>query len=110
MAALTMSFDKEACRYAAAVQTNGHRVEMITEFNIKTMMVPLFRQWITKVGHGQGPQHIYYFRDGVSEGQYSHVLTQEVDNMKKALGEAFGPQAATVGSYPSDIHRLLIFG
>ncbi len=25
MAALTMSLDKDACRYAAAVQTNGHR-------------------------------------------------------------------------------------
>ena len=25
MAALTMSMDRDACRYAAAVQTNGHR-------------------------------------------------------------------------------------
>lgn len=96
MAAITMSFDSLACRYAAAVQTNGHRVEMITEGNIQTMMVPLFKQWIAKVGNGRGPEHIYYFRDGVSEGQYSHVLNQEVKHMKAALVQAFGPPAANI--------------
>jgi eukaryotic translation initiation factor 2C len=101
MAAITMSFDKEACRYAAAVQTNGYRVEMITDSNIKTMLVPLFKQWIQQVGKGQGPQHIYYFRDGVSEGQYSHVLDQEVADMKKALTAEFGQNAAAVSYSPA---------
>ncbi|KAI9643730.1 Protein argonaute [Ciborinia camelliae] len=96
MACLTMSMDSTACRYAAAVQTNGHRVEMVSKDNIKSMMIPLFRQWIAKVGKGSGPQHIYYFRDGVSEGQFEHVINQEVKDMKDALGEAFGPSAATV--------------
>jgi eukaryotic translation initiation factor 2C len=54
MAAITMSFDRDACRYAAAVQTNGRRVEMISPANIRGMFIPLFRQWITKVGGGQG--------------------------------------------------------
>src|SRR4051812_22709710 len=98
MAAITMSFDKNACRFAAAVQTNGHRVEMITTRNIKSMMVPLFQIWIKEVGGGKGPQHIYYFRDGVSEGQYTHVLEQEVKDMKAALIETFGPPAANVRS------------
>lgn len=96
MAAITMSFDQECLRYAAAVQTNGYRVEMITESNIKSMIVPLFRKWIQKVGGGRGPQHIYYFRDGVSEGQYAHVLDQEVHDIKKALVEAFGAPAANI--------------
>lgn len=96
MAALTMSFDAQGCRYAAAVQTNGYRVEMITESNIKQMMIPLVRQWITKVGGGKGPEHIYYFRDGVSEGQYAQVLNQEVAHMKELMTEAFGPSAAAV--------------
>ena len=98
MAAITMSFDKDACRYAAIVQTNGYRVEMITPANIRGMLVPLFRQWIARVGNGAGPAHIYYFRDGVSEGQYAHVLNQEVKHMKEALVEAFGPPAAGVSS------------
>lgn len=96
MAALTMSFDQNACRYAAAVQTNGHRVEMITTNNIRTMMLPLFEQWIQKVGGGRGPGHIYYFRDGVSEGQYSQVLNNEVKDMKDALGEKYGVNGTNV--------------
>lgn len=96
MAALTMSFDRFACRYAAAVQTNGHRVEMITEGNINSMMMPLFHRWIQQVGGGKGPQHIYYFRDGVSEGQYSQVLEQEVTHMKKAIDAKYGQNAKDV--------------
>ena len=62
---------------------------MITTANIKSMMLPLFDHWIKTVGGGQGPRHIYYFRDGVSEGQYAHVLEQEVNDMKKAIKEIY---------------------
>lgn len=105
MAAITMSFDANCCRYAAAVQTNGRRVEMITRNNIEGMIIPLFRQWIAKVGGGKGPSHIYYFRDGVSEGQYTHVLGQEVKDMKEAIIKEFGAPAANV----SPLHLFWIF-
>lgn len=109
MAALTMSFDQNACRYAAAVQTNGHRVEMITPNNIRGMMLPLFEQWISNVGGGRGPQHIYYFRDGVSEGQFTHVLNNELTDMKTALSEKYGQQIAnSVSVDPFSIINLLI--
>ncbi|KAI9745991.1 MAG: hypothetical protein M1818_000672 [Claussenomyces sp. TS43310] len=91
MAAITMSMDKDACRYAAAVQTNGIRVEMIHDANLASMIIPLLENWIKNVGNGQGPQHIYYFRDGVSEGQYLHVLDEEVVNMRAAIKKKFGP-------------------
>jgi eukaryotic translation initiation factor 2C len=104
MAALTMSFDQNACRYAAAVQTNGHRVEMITPNNIRGMMLPLFEQWVQKVGGGRGPSHIYYFRDGVSEGQYSHVLNNELSDMKGALVEKYG--ATIAGSVSTNLLRI----
>lgn len=112
-----MSFDANACRYAAAVQTNGIRVEMITKQNLQTMMLPLFEQWIKRVGKAQGlhietlvfcalahishsgPSHIYYFRDGVSEGQYAHVINQEVTDMKTLLTERYGSGGANV-SFP----------
>jgi eukaryotic translation initiation factor 2C len=104
MAALTMSFDQNACRYAAAVQTNGHRVEMITPNNIRGMMLPLFEQWIAKVGGGRGPSHIYYFRDGVSEGQFMQVLNYELSDMKQALAEKYGPGTVSgVSSPPSQM-------
>jgi eukaryotic translation initiation factor 2C len=54
VAALTMSFDTVASRYAAAVQTNGYRVEMITETNINNMMMPLFNQWTKRVNGDNG--------------------------------------------------------
>lgn len=106
MAAMTMSFDKDACRYAAAVQTNGYRVEMISPANMRNMFLPLFQKWISKVGGGkvmylissskrhwlifQGPAHIYYFRDGVSEGQYSMVINEEIKHMKDTIDEHYG--------------------
>jgi eukaryotic translation initiation factor 2C len=63
MAALTMSFDANACRYAAAVQTNGHRVEMITPSNIRSMMLPLFGKWISAVGGGKGQNPTSVMKD-----------------------------------------------
>ncbi|KAG9244119.1 Piwi domain-containing protein [Calycina marina] len=96
MAAITVSMDAIAARFAAAVQTNGHRIEMITPHNIKGMLIPLVQQWAAKIGRGNLPQHIYYFRDGVSEGQYQHVLDQEVKHMKEALVETFGEGAKSI--------------
>ena len=83
MAALTCSMDKTGCRYAAACESNGHRVEMVTQFNLEDMLTPLFRQWMSEVGMGRMPQQFFYFRDGVSEGQYQHVIQQEVKHIKR---------------------------
>ena len=83
MAAITASLDKQAIRYVAAAETNGHRVEMITTFNIESMLTPFIQEWMTDVGEGRFPKHVIYFRDGVSEGQYQHVLQQEVRDIKR---------------------------
>ncbi|KAI9830214.1 MAG: hypothetical protein M1826_005016 [Phylliscum demangeonii] len=87
MAAISVSLDSFAVRYAAACETNGKRVEMIHSTNIRTMVVPLVGHWIRTVNNGNAPQHVYYFRDGVSEGQYQHVLRREVADMKAAFKE-----------------------
>ncbi|KAI4149004.1 MAG: hypothetical protein LQ341_001433 [Variospora aurantia] len=89
-AAMTVSMDKFAARYAAGVQTNGYRVEMISTRNLNDMLTPLFREWMMNVNGGRLPDHVYYFRDGVSEGQFTNVLKTEVADMKeifKKLGE-----------------------
>ncbi len=85
MAAITVSFDRFGGRYAAACQTNGHRVEMISEPNWNNMLKPLVRQWMSTVGGGRAPQNIYYIRDGVSEGQFEHVLKLEVPHIKAVM-------------------------
>ena len=88
-AALTMSLDKFGGRYAAAVETNGKRVEMITEENFKSMFAPLARHWASNFG-GRPPQQVYYFRDGVSEGQYAQVLMYEVPRIRQVLATVGG--------------------
>jgi len=96
MAAITVSMDVNACRYAAAVETNGSRVEMITKSNIASMLGPLFRVWCNN--YKKIPEHIYYFRDGVSEGQFAHVINQEVADMKEVLLTIFPGKETTVSA------------
>ena len=97
MAALTMSMDRFGGRYLAACQSNGHRVEMMTSWNLDDMMRPLCREWMGRVSGGRLPQHIIFLRDGVSEGQYEHVLQQEVKDIRNIwalLDESAGRKAA----------------
>lgn len=92
MAALTVSFDRFGGRYAAACQTNGRRVEIITEANWSSMLGPLAQQWVSTIGVGRVPGTVYYFRDGVSEGQFVHVMQQEVPQIKAVLSKIQGSE------------------
>ncbi|KAL8858415.1 MAG: hypothetical protein Q9178_005096 [Gyalolechia marmorata] len=92
-AAMTVSMDKYAARYAAGVQTNGYRVEMISTRNLRDMLTPLFRHWTANVSGGRLPDHVYYFRDGVSEAQYLNVIKYEVADIKEIWNEMIVPQA-----------------
>jgi eukaryotic translation initiation factor 2C len=88
MAALTVSWDKFGGRYAAGCQTNGKRVEMITENNFKTILGPLVQQWQSEVGGGKLPEHIIYIRDGVSEGQFQMVVQEELPAIRLVIEQA----------------------
>lgn len=82
ISALTMSMDKDAARYAAMVQSNGHRLEMVKKENICEFMDKLLPVWQANVGSQGIPATIYYFRDGVSEGQFGMVIENEVRALK----------------------------
>ena len=88
MAALTVSWDKFGGRYTAGCQTNGKRVEMITEHNFHSILAPLVHQWQAEVGGGRLPQHIIYIRDGVSEGQFQAVIKEELPAIKQVIDNA----------------------
>ncbi|KAL8996468.1 MAG: hypothetical protein Q9169_004018 [Polycauliona sp. 2 TL-2023] len=90
-AAMTVSMDKYAARYAAGVQTNGFRVEMISTRNLRDMLIPLIRHWTANVSGGRFPDHVYYFRDGVSEGQFLNVIKFEVADIKEIFNEMITP-------------------
>lgn len=82
MCAITCSMDANYAQYAAMCETNGFRVEVITTQNVEKLFGAMLRRWIDGPGNGRLPQRILYLRDGVSEGQYQHVLDQEVRDME----------------------------
>ncbi|KAG6012482.1 hypothetical protein E4U43_007782 [Claviceps pusilla] len=83
-AAMTMSVDRDALRYAAMVETNGYRTEMLTTGNVHFMFGQLTKYWLA--GHeGAFPKHVMYFRDGVGEGQFAQILDQEIREIKSFL-------------------------
>lgn len=86
-AAITVSMDHICARYAAAVEANGFRAEMITTKNIEKMLTPLIENWKEHIGKGKVPDQVYYFRDGVSAGQYQAVLKFEVEAMKQLFAK-----------------------
>ncbi|KKK16353.1 hypothetical protein P175DRAFT_0477219 [Aspergillus ochraceoroseus IBT 24754] len=82
LAAMSVCMDTFGGRYWGACEANGDRVEIIARANIEVILTPLIREWMSTVGGGRAPEHVYYFRDGVSTGQFEHVLNQEVFDMK----------------------------
>ncbi len=91
---MTVSMDRLCARYAAAVESNGDRVEILTTKTIEDMLKPLIEHWCEEIGEGRLPKHVYYFRDGVSEGQYNEVLRNEVADIKQIFAEfgKYNPQ------------------
>jgi eukaryotic translation initiation factor 2C len=72
----------QGSRFAAICNTNGPRVENITTKNMIRFMCTLLRAF--KQETGKIPMRIFYFRDGVSEGQYSQIIEQELHDMREA--------------------------
>lgn len=85
LAAMTMSMDKDCVQYAASCQTNGYRVEVLNRDCIQKTIGPLIERWCGI--HQKAPQHVFYFRDGVSEGEFEKVLAQEIDEVRKMFFE-----------------------
>ncbi|KAH8886492.1 Piwi-domain-containing protein [Thozetella sp. PMI_491] len=88
MASLTVSMDKDAATYCANVQTNGIRREILNPSTIHFLLSDLVKHWCKK--NGTAPSDVYYFRDGVSEGQFAHVMDMEVPIIKQVFQETAG--------------------
>ncbi|KAK4192212.1 hypothetical protein QBC35DRAFT_552676 [Podospora australis] len=86
VAALTVSMDKDAAVYECGVQSNGRGVEIVQPANIHSILGPLIQKWKKK--NGVPPKHVFYVRDGVSEGQYAHVIEWELEEMRRTFEEA----------------------
>lgn len=98
-AAMVGSLDEQSTRYGGICNTNidpansATRQEMITTENMQVF----FKQMIYnfKSNTGKLPTRVFYFRDGVSEGEYKKVLDVEVRDMRevcRGLNEKWQPK------------------
>ncbi|KAK0725380.1 putative eukaryotic translation initiation factor [Lasiosphaeris hirsuta] len=85
MAAMCASVDKDAAIYDAAVQTNGWRTEILTPENTNQMLGPMIEDFRGR--NRVQIEHVFYMRDGVSEGQFAHVIEYELTEIKKTFME-----------------------
>ena len=94
LAAVTCSMDKLGCAYSAKCFTQPGGLELMD----KTKLQPTFRELFGHYGRAtkKTPEVIVYIRDGVSEGQYGYVLTEEVKAMEEELLKSERIQAMKV--------------
>ncbi|EAY91417.1 hypothetical protein OsI_13041 [Oryza sativa Indica Group] len=94
IAAVVASMDwPEVTKYKCLVSTQSHREEIISNLYTEVkdplkgiirggMIRELLRSFYQETG--QKPSRIIFYRDGVSEGQFSQVLLYEMDAIRKA--------------------------
>ncbi|KAK8847412.1 hypothetical protein IAR55_005270 [Kwoniella newhampshirensis] len=82
-------------QFRSAIRLQGGRVEIIQD--LEDMMVDHITAFERNTK--AKPQKILFFRDGVSEGQYSHCVEHELQSIKKAarrLDSAYKPKVTFV--------------
>ncbi|GJN24774.1 hypothetical protein PR202_gb12536 [Eleusine coracana subsp. coracana] len=107
IAAVVASMDREVTTYKAVVSAQEHRQEIIQDlFCIdKEKGTPVYGGMIRELLQSfyrktrEKPLRIIFYRDGVSEGQFGHVLLHEVNAIRKAcasLEEGYQPTVTFV--------------
>ncbi|KAJ7771738.1 Piwi domain-containing protein [Mycena metata] len=81
VAALVSSTDPFACQYVASVNVQASRVEIIQD--LEAMVEAAIQRFVDR--NGVAPVRCVYFRDGVSEGQFTTVLEEERAAFARAL-------------------------
>jgi eukaryotic translation initiation factor 2C len=88
IAAVVGSYDNEFSHYFTTVSMQPKsREEMIQEFD--KMVIEIINNF-KKERNNCLPQKVIVFRDGVSEGQFQHVIDNEYSLLEKAF-KSFGP-------------------
>jgi hypothetical protein len=78
VAALCGSMDSRASRYSASIRFQPGRTDIIA--NLGSMTKEILKTFYQSCG--RKPERILFYRDGVSEGQFSEVLKEEVDALR----------------------------
>ncbi|KAL6762861.1 Piwi domain-containing protein [Haematococcus lacustris] len=83
VAAVVASMNPDCTRYAARIMTQDPLKEMITD--MRAAVLDLLRLWGNT--NKALPDAIVMFRDGISEGQFSQAIDQELSGIKAACRE-----------------------
>ena len=107
VASMCLSMDKDLTIYNGAVQTNGYRLEMLTQENIQEMLGPMVKRWVQT--NKVSPTQVFYFRDGVAEGQFAQVLDQELSEIKRVFKTVAGAVPKVTVIIATKRHHIRFF-
>lgn len=89
VAGLVSSIDKHLAQWPAVLSVQTGRQEMVAD--LKAMTMRALESWKRKNGVAY-PENILVYRDGVSEGQHSLVLKNELPLLKDACAQLYDQQ------------------
>ena len=87
VAAVVASVDRWLGQWPADLRIQESRKEMVTELD--GMIASRLSLWRTRGKHASLPENLLVYRDGVSEGQYDHVIEAELPLIRKACGDVY---------------------
>lgn len=106
IASVVGSVDRFSARYVARVEAQKSRDDII---QLPGMMRDLFLAYYQSTS--RKPEHVVYYRDGVSEGQMQDVLQAEMRSLRKAckmISEDYNPPITFV--VVNKRHHMRAFG
>jgi len=88
---LVWSWDQWACRYTAVSRVQSPRTEIIADLK------DMFKISLNDFGsrNKMAPERVFFFRDGVSEGELEQVSTIEIKAIKEAIDELWAQRGLT---------------
>lgn len=97
VSAMVASIDKFLGQWPATLRIQRARQENVDD--LTEMLKSRLVLWKTKGKHAALPENILIYRDGVSEGQYDMVLSQELPQLRRACEQMY-PAADTKKGLP----------
>ncbi|RYP13690.1 hypothetical protein DL765_006772 [Monosporascus sp. GIB2] len=107
MAAMTVSTDRHAAKYVGRCEVNGWRNEILLAKTTHVLFPKLLAYWC-KINN-TSPRHVYYFRDGVSDGQFQYVIDDEVKALKQCFREKNYPEPQFTVVVATKRHHIRFF-
>ncbi|KJK86218.1 hypothetical protein H633G_09939 [Metarhizium anisopliae BRIP 53284] len=97
VSAMVASVDKFLGQWPATLRIQRARQENVDD--LTEMLKSRLNLWKTKGKHIALPENILIYRDGVSEGQYDMVLSQELPQLRRACEQVY-PTVDTKNGLP----------